>query len=126
MRVSKISRKTKETQIIVSVDLDGEGNAEVDTGTRFFDHLLELLATHSWINIKIVAKGDLEHHIIEDVAICIGKAIRKAIGEGEGINRFGYAIVPMDCSLAFSSIDLVKRPYARIDLKINDGKCNSH
>jgi len=118
MRASKVSRKTRETEVFVKVNLDAEGKAEISTGTAFLDHMITSLATHSLIDITVKVKGDLKHHIIEDVAICLGEALRKALGGGKGINRFGYAIVPMDCSLAFSAIDLAKRPYAKIDLKL--------
>ena len=118
MRAAKVSRKTRETEVFVKVNLDAEGKAEINTGTAFLDHMITSLATHTLIDITVKVKGDLKHHIIEDVAICLGEALRKALGGGKGINRFGYAIVPMDCSLAFSAIDLAKRPYAKIDLKL--------
>jgi len=118
MRTAEVSRKTRETEISLEVNLDSKGEVDVSTGTVFFDHLIASLATHSLIDIVARIKGDLRHHIVEDVAICLGEAIRKALGDGEGLNRFGYAIVPMDCSLAFSAIDLAKRPYAKIDLKL--------
>ncbi|MEM1538824.1 MAG: imidazoleglycerol-phosphate dehydratase HisB [Candidatus Bathyarchaeia archaeon] len=117
MRTSEISRITRETEIFVKVNLDSVGKADVDTGIGFLNHLITTLASHSLIDITARAKGDLKHHMIEDIAICLGEAIRKALGDGEGITRFGFAAVPMDCSLAFSAIDLVKRPYAKIDLK---------
>jgi len=122
MRVSEVSRKTRETEVYVKVNLDGEGKANVNTGTAFLDHLVTSLATHSLIDITAQVKGDLRHHMAEDVAICLGEALRKALGEGEGINRFGYALVPMDCSLALSAVDLAKRPYAKIDLKLKGRK----
>jgi len=118
MRTSEVSRKTRETEVFVKVNLDGEGRADVNTGTAFLDHLVTSLATHSLIDITAQVKGDLRHHMAEDVAICLGEALRKALGEGEGISRFGYALVPMDCSLAFSAVDLAKRPYIKIDLKL--------
>ncbi len=118
MRTGEYSRKTTETKINVRINLDGKGVVNINTGIKYFDHLIKTLGTHSLIDIKIDAEGNLKHHVIEDVAICLGRALRIAIGEGVGINRFGFAIVPMDCSLAFSSIDLVKRPYCKIDLKI--------
>ena len=121
-RASEVSRKTRETEVYVRVNLDGEGRADVDTGTAFLDHLVTSLATHSLIDITAQVKGDLRHHMAEDVAICLGEALRKALGEGEGISRFGYALVPMDCSLAFSAVDLAKRPYAKIDLKLKGRK----
>lgn len=122
MRVSEVSRKTRETEVSVKVNLDADGRVDIHTGTAFLDHLVISLATHSLIDITAKVRGDLRHHIVEDVAICLGEALRKALGDGKGINRFGYAIVPMDCSLAFSAIDLAKRPYAKIDLKFEGGK----
>lgn len=122
MRVSEVSRKTRETEIFVKVDLDAAGKAEVDTGVAFLNHLITALASHSLIDITIHVKGDLKHHIVEDVAICLGEAIRKALGDCGGITRFGFTAVPMDCSLVFSAIDLVKRPYAKINLKLRGKK----
>jgi imidazoleglycerol-phosphate dehydratase len=122
MRISEITRKTRETEVIVKVNLDSEGKADINTGVAFLNHLITSLATHSLIDITAKVKGDLRHHAIEDVAICIGEAFGKALGEREGINRFGFSIVPMDCSLAVSAIDLAKRPYAKIDLKFRGKK----
>lgn len=122
VRASEVSRKTRETEVFVKVNLDGEGRADVNTGTAFLDHLVISLATHSLIDVTAQVKGDLRHHMVEDVAICLGEALRKAIDEGKGIGRFGYAMVPMDCSLAFSAVDLAKRPYAKIDLKLKGRK----
>jgi len=122
MRVSEITRKTRETEIYVKVDLDATGEADVNTGIAFLDHLISIFAFHSLIDIRIHVKGDLKHHIIEDAAICLGKAIRKALSFGEGITRFGFAIVPMDCSLVLSAVDLARRPYDKIDLKFRGKK----
>jgi len=122
MRTSEVSRKTRETEVLIKVNLDSNGKADVDTGVAFFNHLLTSLATHSLIDITAKVKGDLRHHAIEDVAICLGEALRKALRDSEGINRFGFAVVPMDCSLAFAAIDLAKRPYAKIDLKLRGRK----
>lgn len=121
MREAEHYRRTSETEVKVRVKLDGSGLGEVHTGISFLDHMLRSLAAHSLLDIFIEASGDLSHHIIEDVAICLGEAIRKALGEIVGIRRFGYAIVPMDCSLAFAAIDLSNRPYPKIDLKL-EGK----
>ena len=118
MRVDEVYRKTRETEVHVKVNLDAEGKADVETGVSFLNHLITSLATHSLIDITAKVKGDLRHHAVEDLAICLGEALSKALGNREGINRFGYAAVPMDCSLAFSAVDLVKRPYSRIDLKL--------
>jgi len=122
LRIAEAYRKTRETEVFVKVNLDSEGKADVTTGIRFLDHLLTSLATHSLIDIEAEVKGDLQHHAIEDLAICLGEALRKALGDGEGINRFGFAAVPMDCSLAFSALDLVKRPYPKIDLRFRGKK----
>jgi imidazoleglycerol-phosphate dehydratase len=122
MRADEVHRKTRETEVLVKVNLDSEGKADIDTGVSFLDHLITSLATHSLIDITAKVKGDLKHHAAEDLAICLGEALSKALGNREGINRFGYAAVPMDCSLAFSAVDLVKRPYSRIDLKLRGKK----
>jgi imidazoleglycerol-phosphate dehydratase len=122
MRADEVHRKTRETEVHVKVNLDAEGKADVDTGVSFLNHLVTSLATHSLIDITAKAKGDLKHHAVEDLAICLGEALSKALGNREGINRFGHAAVPMDCSLAFSAVDLVKRPYSRIDLKLRGKK----
>ncbi len=120
MREAEYYRRTSETTVKVKVKLDGAGLANVHTGILFMDHMIRSLATHSLIDISVEASGDLSHHIIEDVAICLGEAIRRALGDSSGIRRFGYAIVPMDCSLAFAAIDLSNRPYPKIDLKIEE------
>jgi len=117
-RIAEVARKTKETDITVRVSLDGTGRAEARTGVAFLDHMLHSLATHSLIDVKVRAKGDLQHHTVEDVAITLGKAIDKALGDRVGIRRFGDAIVPMDDALALASVDLVKRPYSVLDLKL--------
>ncbi|MCP8319712.1 MAG: imidazoleglycerol-phosphate dehydratase, partial [archaeon] len=118
MREAQFERKTSETEVKVRVNLDGKGKSSASTGLKFLDHMIKTLSTHSLIDISITAKGDLKHHLIEDVAIGLGEALKNALGNREGINRFGSSIVPMDCSLAIAAIDLVKRPYSVIDLKI--------
>jgi len=122
VRLGEVSRKTSETDIHVKVNLDGIGIANLDTGVKFLDHMLKSLATHSLIDMTVQAVGDLTHHIVEDVAICLGEALLKALGEKRGIKRFGYAIVPMDCSLAFAAVDLSGRPYVKVDLKLRGKK----
>ena len=122
MRVNEVYRKTRETEVLVKVNLDSDGKADIDTGVPFLNHLMTSLATHSLIDITAKVKGDLKHHAVEDLAICLGEALSKALGNREGINRFGYAAVPMDCSLALSAVDLVKRPYSKIDLKLRGKK----
>jgi imidazoleglycerol-phosphate dehydratase len=122
MRVDEVYRKTRETEVRVKVNLDSEGKANVNTGVSFLDHLLTSLVTHSLIDITATVKGDLRHHAVEDLAICLGEALNKALGNREGIIRFGNAAAPMDCSLAFAAVDLVKRPYFKIDLKLRGKK----
>jgi imidazoleglycerol-phosphate dehydratase len=122
MRTEEIYRKTKETEVKVSVNLDGEGKTSVNTAVPFLDHMLTSLATHGLIDITASVKGDLVHHCVEDLAIGLGEALNKALGSREGITRFGNAAAPMDCSLAFAAVDLVKRPYFKIDLKLRGKK----
>lgn len=112
-RSASISRKTKETDIALSLDVDGGSVVDVQTGVGFFDHMLDLLARHGLLDLKIKAVGDLHvdpHHTVEDVGICIGQALEKAIGDKVGINRYGWASVPMDESLAHVALDLSGRP----------------
>jgi len=112
IRKAEIERKTKETEIKVLVNIDGEGESRIDSGIGFFDHMLELFSKHSLIDIEMKAAGDLNvdfHHTIEDVGITIGQAINKALGDKKGINRFGSAYIPMDESLARAVVDLSGR-----------------
>mgnify|MGYP005862543621 CR=1 FL=1 len=112
-RTASISRQTKETKIQLSLNLDGNGKAVVETGVGFFDHMLDLLARHSLIDLELSAEGDLQvdaHHTVEDVGIVLGQAIEQALGDKAGIYRYGWAIVPMDESLAQVAIDLSGRP----------------
>lgn len=122
MRKDEVHRKTRETEVKVKVNLDGEGLADANTGVSFLDHMITSLATHSMIDITAMVKGDLRHHAVEDLAIGLGEALNKALGSREGITRFGSAAAPMDCSLAFAAVDLVKRPYFKIDLKLRGKK----
>ena len=112
-RKATINRKTNETDIALTLDLDGSGKASAGTGVGFFDHMLDLLARHGLLDLDVKAKGDLHvdaHHTVEDVGICIGQALEKAIGDKAGINRYGWASVPMDESLANVALDLSGRP----------------
>ncbi|RMG91737.1 MAG: imidazoleglycerol-phosphate dehydratase HisB [Zetaproteobacteria bacterium] len=112
-RNTVVERVTKETDIRVELNLDGTGSAELDTGLPFFDHMLEQIARHGLIDLNIRAKGDLEidaHHTVEDVGICIGEALRDAIGDKAGIMRYGYAYVPLDEALSRVVLDLSGRP----------------
>jgi imidazoleglycerol-phosphate dehydratase len=121
-RKAKIVRKTKETDISLSLNLDQKGLSEINTGIPFIDHMLDLMAAHGFMELKILAKGDTEidyHHTVEDLGICFGEAISKALGEKKGIRRYGHAIVPMDESLACVVIDICNRPFLayRVSLK---------
>jgi len=114
MRKASVRRKTKETEISVSVDLDGSGRAEIATGIGFFDHMLEQVARHSLIDISIAAAGDLhidQHHTTEDVGIVLGQALRQALGEARGITRYADVHLPMDETLTRCAIDVSGRPY---------------
>lgn len=118
-RIAGLRRRTRETDISVRVALDGSGDAAIDTGVGFFDHLLTSLAHHALIDIRIDAKGDLEvddHHTVEDSALVLGAAISAALGDRAGIRRFGSATVPMDEALATAAIDVGGRPYVVVDL----------
>ena len=112
-RTAKIHRKTKETDVNISLNLDGEGKYEIDTGVGFLDHMLTHLSKHSKIDTTIKAKGDLDvdsHHTVEDIGLCLGQCLDKALGDKKGINRYGNSSVPMEDSLANVSIDLSGRP----------------
>ena len=114
MRTATVARDTKETAITVSVDLDGTGQSEMATGVGFFDHMLDQLARHSLIDIKVSAKGDLhidDHHTVEDTGIALGQAIRQALGDRAGITRYADALLPMDETLARAAIDVSGRPF---------------
>ena len=118
MRYAEYTRKTKETEITVRINLDGEGKVNANTGITFLDHMMQTLGVHGCMDLRVEAKGDLKHHVMEDVAICLGEALRQAIGDAVGIARFGHSIVPMDDALALVAVDLVTRPYFRINLAI--------
>jgi len=113
-RRAKIERKTKESDIVVELDLDGTGVVSVETGVPFFDHMLTALGSHASFNLLVRAKGDTEiegHHTIEDTAIVLGQALAKALGDKKGIRRFGDAWIPMDEALAHAAVDVSGRPY---------------
>jgi len=122
MRKDEVYRKTKETEVSVKVNLDGSGKVNAKTGVPFLDHMVTSMATHSMIDITANVTGDLRHHSVEDLALGLGEALNKALGARNDIARFGFAAVPMDCSLAFAAVDLVKRPYFKIDLKLRGKK----
>jgi len=116
-RVAKSHRVTAETDVSSEVDWDGSGVCHAETGFGFLDHMLTTLAKHSLIDINLKASGDLRHHLIEDTAIVLGEALSKALGDRNGIKRFGYAVVPMDEALALAAVDLVKRPKSVVRLR---------
>ena len=114
MRSATITRKTKETEISVTVDLDGAGKAQIETGVGFFDHMLEQIARHSLIDVTVAAKGDLhvdQHHTVEDVGIALGSAIRQALGDMKGVTRYADVHLPMDEAMTRVAIDISGRPY---------------
>ena len=118
MRTATIERRTTETQVQVTLDLDGSGQCDVSTGVGFLDHMLRHVAVHGLLDLTVHAQGDLEidpHHTVEDVALALGACLDRALGERKGLARMGHAYVPMDESLAFVAVDLSGRPYAVID-----------
>lgn len=125
MRKAQIKRETKETQIQVSVSLDGQGEADIATGVGFFDHMLTHLARHGGFDLQVKAKGDLyidPHHTVEDVGICLGKAYLEAVGDPTGLCRFGHAVVPMDEALAEAAVDFSGRPFLSFDAQLPQGR----
>jgi imidazoleglycerol-phosphate dehydratase len=120
-RISVINRKTTETSIKLSLDLDGKGTSEINTGIPFFDHMLILFAKHGLFDLKVEAAGDLEvdgHHTVEDIGICLGQAIKESLGDKRGIKRYGLAFVPMDEALAMVSLDISGRAYLVYDVDL--------
>ena len=114
MRTARVERKTKESSVLVEINLDGNGNVSVETGVPFFDHMMSQLGKHSGIDLTIQTKGDIEvdsHHTVEDTSLAFGQALREALGDKAGIRRFGDALVPIDESLTQVAIDLSGRPY---------------
>lgn len=113
-RTAHVERMTKETKIVLTLNLDGSGKAEVDTGIGFFDHMLNSFARHGFFDLTCKVEGDLyvdSHHTIEDTGIVLGQAIREAVGEKKGIRRYGHFLLPMDETLVLSAVDLSGRPY---------------
>jgi imidazoleglycerol-phosphate dehydratase len=118
-RKASVSRKTKETDISVTINLDGRGESEISTGIPFLDHMLELFSKHGLFDLNICASGDTEidcHHTVEDIGIVFGEALNKALGKREGIKRYGWCVLPMDETLALVALDLSGRPYLVYDL----------
>lgn len=124
-RTAKVSRKTKETDITVSLDLDGSGKAEIQTGMPFFNHMVEIFGRHGLFDIDLQAKGDIDvdyHHTVEDVGLALGQAFKEGLGDKKGICRFGEASVPLDETLAQVVVDLSGRPYLSYNVKIRPGR----
>jgi len=119
-RLSVIKRETRETNISLELNIDGSGEWEISTGIRMFDHLLAQLARHGIFDIKISATGDDQHHLVEDVAICLGKAFGEALEEKRGIVRMANAAVPMDDALAMVAVDISGRGYTVLELPFSD------
>lgn len=125
LRIAKVSRKTSETDIKIGINLDGKGLYNINTGIKFFNHMLESFSKHSLIDLDIEAIGDIDiddHHTVEDVGILLGEAFLKAIGDKIGIKRMSHAIVPMDDSLATVAIDISGRSYLKADFSFNNDK----
>ncbi len=125
LRKAKVRRETKETAVTLTLNLDGSGKHSITTGIPFFDHMLSLLAYHSRTDLSLKAKGDIgvdAHHTVEDVGICLGDGIRKALGEAKGIQRYGAATIPMDETLVSVAVDLSMRPYLVFQMKLRRSK----
>lgn len=128
MRAATINRKTKETDIALSLNLDG-GEVSVDTGVGFFNHMLNSFATHGGFGLTVSVKGDLEvdeHHTVEDTGIVLGKALAEALGDKGSIDRFGSFYVPMDEALAFASVDVSGRPFLVFDAEFPQERCGGY
>jgi imidazoleglycerol-phosphate dehydratase len=113
-RTARVERTTKESSVLVELNLDGTGNVEVETGVPFYDHMMAQIGRHGGFDLKIVTKGDLEvdaHHTVEDTSLAFGQALREALGDKAGIRRFGDALVPIDESACLAAVDLSGRPY---------------
>ena len=125
MRSGKVERKTAETEISVSLNLDGTGKYEINTGVGFFDHMLEQLARHSLIDLEVHANGDThidDHHTVEDTGIAFGQALSHAISDKVGINRYGWCLLPMDDTLIRTALDLSSRPFLYLDIDMPTDK----
>jgi imidazoleglycerol-phosphate dehydratase len=124
-RIKTVKRKTNETDIEIELNLDGSGDSEINTPVPFLNHVLSSFARHGCFTLRIKASGDVEvdpHHLIEDIGICLGKAVAECIGDKKGINRFGFVIIPMDETEVTISLDLGGRPYLRYSVEILNEK----
>jgi imidazoleglycerol-phosphate dehydratase len=128
-RSAEIQRKTNETDIAMSLNIDGRGKADINTGIGFFDHMLNSFARHGFFDLSLKVKGDLyvdSHHTIEDTGIVLGEAIKKALGDKKGIKRYGYFILPMDETLVLASLDLSGRPYLVFDAEFSTDRVGDY
>lgn len=126
MRKIEINRKTAETDISLTLDLDGKGKSEIKSGCGFLDHMLTLFAKHGRFDLTLTCNGDTEvddHHTVEDIGICLGEAFREALGEKKGITRYGNMILPMDEALILSAVDISGRAYLSYRLEIPSRRC---
>jgi len=124
-RTASVNRQTAETSIALQLNLDGNGEARLQTGLPFMEHMLELWSRHGFFDLEIEATGDLQvepHHLVEDMGLCLGQALQECLGDKKGINRYGSCILPMDDALVLVSLDFSGRPYLNYDLAINPGK----
>ncbi len=124
MRKGEVIRETSETRISMNLELDGQGTSDISTGVGFLDHMLELFARHGLFDLEVQCKGDLDvdaHHTVEDVGICLGLAVKEALGSAKGIRRYGWVVLPMDEALATVALDLGGRPYLAVSLPTLDG-----
>lgn len=122
MRKAEIKRQTKETSVELSLNLDGNGAYQIDTGTGFFNHMLELFSVHSQIDLSVFCKGDLDvdcHHTVEDVGICLGQAVKAALADKRGIARFADRVIPMDDCAVLCAVDISGRPYLNFEANLS-------
>ena len=125
MRIGEINRKTAETQIELYLDLDGVGESDIDTGVGFLDHMLELFSRHGRFDLRINCEGDVyvdDHHSVEDIGICMGKAFKKSLGDMRGINRYGHIILPMDETLILCAVDISGRAHLSFEAELKKKK----
>ena len=128
MRKAQINRKTKETDISLRLNLDGRGQAQIATGVGFLDHMLTLFAVHGFFDLTITAQGDTQvddHHTVEDLGICLGQALKKAVGDLAGMSRYGFSYVPMDEALVRVCVDFANRPFLHYNVTLVDQKVGS-
>jgi imidazoleglycerol-phosphate dehydratase len=127
-RQAGIERNTAETRITLELGIDGDGKAELKTGLPFFEHMLTLWARHGFFSLTIDSEGDIEvdpHHLVEDIGICLGRAFKDALGNKEGIRRYGFSVVPMDEALVTAVVDLSGRPWLHYDFELSPGPVGS-